>query len=253
MKIAAIKCSTNNLGDDMQAMAARQLLPSYPDYWVDKDALDTFEPGEPTKLIINGFMRSGKWPRSRNVIPLVIGMHAGDSGVFGNESVHWLSQRPVGCRDQWTTEQLRARGVNAYCSGCLTMTLSPPSTAVKKGVVAVDSHYEGAEVISQYIKSGVVDGRDEMLHNFLSCIYEASMVVTVRLHAALACLAFQKPCWLLVKDYNDPRFTGYLAMLNTVSAHSLTQSDRLPVPRPATDPNGLINRIRSVVRTFFET
>jgi hypothetical protein len=57
----------------------------------------------------------------------------------------------------------------------------------------------------------------------------------------------------LVKDYNDPRFTGYLAMLNTVSAHSLTQSDRLPVPRPATDPNGLINRIRSVVRTFFET
>ena len=126
---------SENIGDDIQTYAQRRFLPQV-DYWVDRESLNTFVPDseERVAMIMNAwFMYSPQnWPPTPYILPLFVSTH------FSQYHVQWLKtaekkyefarqylvqNAPIGCRDASTMEHLRKLGIEAYFSGCLTLTL----------------------------------------------------------------------------------------------------------------------------------
>lgn len=118
---------SDNLGDSIQSIAAKKLL-SEPPFAIDREALHTYS-GEPAHLILNGwFMEDPQnWPPSEKITPLFISFHINPTvaDVFSqkNAVAYFKRHQPIGCRDLYTKALLEKNGVEAYFSGCLTLTL----------------------------------------------------------------------------------------------------------------------------------
>lgn len=225
--------STFNLGDQIQSLAARRFLPSV-DCYMDREALDQAK-GEPgrVKLIMNGWYchRPDRWPPSSAIDPLLVSFHVSDipgdgSGlrardVFARSDAtrDWLRQHgPVGARDLSTLEYLRGIGVEAYFSGCLTLTLRRPEGPRDAGLVLCDV----PDTVVQALEDRGIVGRrtchrDEKTKGqerfdsaraLLALYARATWVVTTRLHCALPCLAMGTPVLLLDTAADIYRFSG---------------------------------------------
>lgn len=116
-----------NIGDFVQAIAARQFLPKVDEY-CDREALNAYD-GQDIKMIMNGWYmhNATHWPPSPKINPLYVSMHinASVADAMTNEvSInHFKEKEPIGCRDKTTERLLKNKGVDAYYSGCLTLTL----------------------------------------------------------------------------------------------------------------------------------
>lgn len=116
-----------NLGDFIQSLAAKQFLPHVDEY-INREELSEYN-GEPVKMIMNGWymMRPENWPPSEVIDPLFVAMHINysvENIMLADNSISYLKKHaPIGCRDVHTCEILRNAGVDAYFSGCLTLTL----------------------------------------------------------------------------------------------------------------------------------
>jgi hypothetical protein len=118
--------------------------------FVERESLSGFESDKPIKLIMNGwFMRHpDKFPPSEKIEPLFVSFHLTPSieqNFFSDENVEYLKKySPIGCRDIGTLEMMRKHEIDAYFSGCLTLTLGYKySSASKNGkVYFVDPYYE---------------------------------------------------------------------------------------------------------------
>ena len=68
--------NSNNLGDYIQSIAAKQLLREEEVVELDRDNLDSYS-GDPIKLVMNGwFMEApSHWPPSEQIQPLFISFH----------------------------------------------------------------------------------------------------------------------------------------------------------------------------------
>ncbi|MFD2965377.1 MULTISPECIES: polysaccharide pyruvyl transferase family protein [Olivibacter] len=128
-KYGVMACSRplTNIGDFVQAIAARQFLPSV-DAYCDREELNTYN-GEKVKMIMNGWYmhNADNWPPSDKIDPLYVSMHI-NSSVYSpmttEKSVeHFKAHSPIGCRDKATARLLQSKGIDAYFSGCLTLTL----------------------------------------------------------------------------------------------------------------------------------
>jgi len=117
----------NNIGDYVQALAASQFYPSI-DGFVNREAMSDYK-GEQCKVIMNGWYmhHPEKWPPSDNITPLFVAFHLNDSvkdKMLSNDGVSYLKKNaPIGCRDYYTKNLLKSYGIDAYFSGCLTLTL----------------------------------------------------------------------------------------------------------------------------------
>src|SRR5215471_17228736 len=115
MKFGLLSYRTDNLGDDMQSIAARRFLPGV-DRYVDREALDEqgSADGERLALIMNGWFchRPDKWPPAPCIDPLLISFHVTDNPEPGTNVrareefarsprvLRWLEEHgPVGARD----------------------------------------------------------------------------------------------------------------------------------------------------------
>lgn len=117
-----------NIGDYIQALAASQYYPHI-DGFIDRDdSLKSYD-GETCKMIMNGwYMRSPiNWPPSEKITPLFVAFHLNNTikgQMLTTESINYLRKHtPIGCRDYNTLRVLRDCGVDAYFSGCMTLTL----------------------------------------------------------------------------------------------------------------------------------
>jgi polysaccharide pyruvyl transferase WcaK-like protein len=67
------------------------------------------------------------WLPSEDIEPLFISFHVNNTAapyMLTEKAVAYLkAHEPIGCRDEFTVETLKAKGINAYFSGCLTLTL----------------------------------------------------------------------------------------------------------------------------------
>lgn len=121
-----VKCV--NIGDYIQALASSQFYP-HVDGFIDRDEELSNYKGEPCKVIMNGwFMHNPQnWPPSNKIIPLFVAFHLNvlsESSMTSEKSLTYLQKHsPIGCRDIFTTELLKSKGINAYFSGCMTLTL----------------------------------------------------------------------------------------------------------------------------------
>nr|WP_294941937.1 polysaccharide pyruvyl transferase family protein [uncultured Mucilaginibacter sp.] len=128
-KYGLMGCSRplSNVGDFVQSIAARQFLPQV-DVYCDREELNTYD-GDDVKMIMNGWYmhEPANWPPSDKIDPLYVAMHINPTAIEGmtNEAslAHYKKHEPIGCRDMATYELLKSKGIDAYFSACLTLTL----------------------------------------------------------------------------------------------------------------------------------
>lgn len=116
----------SNIGDYIQSLAAKRFLPQV-DKLVSREKLDKVT--DNLYIILNGwFMHHPEnWPPSEYVTPKFISFHINNHAkrLMTNEKsiAYYKKHEPIGCRDKFTEKLLKDKGVDAYFSGCLTLTL----------------------------------------------------------------------------------------------------------------------------------
>jgi hypothetical protein len=137
-----------NVGDYIQSIAARQFFDKI-DLYIERDALNEYE-GEDIKLIMNGWFMHypDNWPPTSKIKPLLIAFHMNnwlEDRMLTYDGISFFKQNePVGCRDHYTVERLRKKGIDAYFSGCLTLTLGLTYKRQKNNdkIYFVEPHYK---------------------------------------------------------------------------------------------------------------
>lgn len=232
-----------NIGDDIQALATSYFLPHI-DYMIDRENIDRFqsENNEPVAVIMNAWYMWHKWhwPPSRCIVPDMVGFHYADhqlakqpgspikyeflTGIGGD---YLRAYGPVGTRDYFTRDQLQANGIDAYFSGCITLTLPQmPKKDLGRYICLVDVDKRVANKIQKQMKNSGIEvrvmthnkkrnpsepweERQEKIKERLTIYQNAICVVTKRLHCALPCLAMQVPVFLVKGMTDDIRFSPY--------------------------------------------
>tara|TARA_Y100001933_G_scaffold260600_1_gene312988 strand:+ start:6375 stop:7475 length:1101 start_codon:yes stop_codon:yes gene_type:complete len=140
--------NTYNLGDHVQSIAASRFLPRV-DFHLNREELAYYD-GPPVKLIMNGWFvhNSADWVPAPAITPLFVSFHINElakKDFSSPQSIAYLKRHePIGCRDLGTVNFLRSHGVDAYFSGCLTLTLDwlrEPESVERDGVYEVDLFY----------------------------------------------------------------------------------------------------------------
>jgi len=116
-----------NIGDNIQSLAAKQFLPSV-DVLINREKLAEYQ-GEQTKVIMNGWFthNTHNWVPSDAINPLFVSFHINNTAaphMLSEKGIAYLKKyQPIGCRDQFSADTLKSKGIDAYFSGCLTLTL----------------------------------------------------------------------------------------------------------------------------------
>ena len=116
-----------NVGDNIQSLAAKQFLPQV-DTFLKREKLGEYQE-EPIKLIMNGWFTHNihHWVPSEHIIPLFVSFHMNNTAapfMLSEKGIAYLKKhQPIGCRDMFTVDTLNAKGIEAYFTGCLTLTL----------------------------------------------------------------------------------------------------------------------------------
>jgi hypothetical protein len=224
---------TNNLGDEIQSLAAAQFLPRI-DQLVRREDLSGDPGGDgPTKLLLNGWFmhRSRRWPPNKKILPLITSFH-----VSQHRSQRWQmwspaqvllapwnigylrNHGPIGARDRATLALLRRHEVESYYSGCLTLTfLARDEAEVGERIVACDLDGELLGTVAKKIRKPPIvttHADTTTIHEIdrfrkairlLRTYATAKSVITTRLHCALPCLAIGTPVLFIASDDEQHR------------------------------------------------
>ena len=229
MKFASLKYRISaNLGDQIQTIAAEQFLPRV-DLRVNRDTLAQANLNETHVLIMNGWFSHGTsscFPPAENILPIFFGFHITDwhegriLRYFLNEKcINYLKKNgPVGCRDRKTMERLQERGVDAFYSKCLTLTLPKREVTPNNGkvfFVGINDKASIPDVFKEppiYVTHGVKDYypdsiKHQMALHLLKMYKEqARLIVTSKIHCAMPCIAMGIPV-VFFGNENDYRIS----------------------------------------------
>ena len=268
---------STNTGDAIQSIAARRFLPAV-DFLLDRESLHRAEIGEPVAVIGNAWYahNPAHWPPAPGLELLPISMHfspAAAASFLSDENRGYLVERgPVGARDLFTLAMLRERGIDAYFSGCMTLTMRrPPGIVPSHRIVlcdvdgAVADHVARAtglrtERLSHFeIVEGGIEAKLVRAARMLRSYAAAACVVTSRLHAALPALAMGTPVHLLTDADDAYRFDGLLDLVhNSTTAQFLADAGFDPHRPPKNVPlfeeirHALSARVQNFVRNMNE-
>ena len=211
-----------NLGDDIQSLVAKKLLP-YVDGGVSRERLK--HPEAPGIISMNGyFLGLCDWPPSPVLQPIFFAFHVTPGSVAkvcSPEGVAYLKKHePIGCRDLGTMQLLQRHGVQAFYSKCITLTLPRREKAPASGRIYMVGLSKGAAAAvpkSIRKKAVVVDQaklrlpdlspslKEELAQHLLDTYSQtASLVITSKIHCAMPCIAMGIPVvFLYDKDRQD--------------------------------------------------
>lgn len=250
MKHAIISYSTTNVGDEIQSLAIKQMLDRV-DFYIDREKLNTFRNQEKVKLILNGWYMDNprNWPPSNDIEPLFISFHishnANTNKVFLNPDnvAYFKKHEPIGCRDVQTKELLESKGIDAYFSGCATLTYENSFNERNNTIICADPLFNiypysyGKEIYKRLIPEKYhneieyvghkrydvekdVEGRFKDAEELIEKYSKAKLVITSRIHVALPCLALGTPVIFLDAGYSSKnmrnRFEGLLDNMTVV-------------------------------------
>jgi hypothetical protein len=131
---------STNLGDEIQTLAAMQFLPRV-DVLIERDRLHWYRNGPPVFTIFNGwFGHEPSWPPPDSIYPLFVSFHAEAAELLVEKDFvsYFKRHEPIGCRSLATVEAFHRIGIEAYFSGCLTLTIERESLPRTDQVYAVD-------------------------------------------------------------------------------------------------------------------
>lgn len=238
MRYGLLSYTTTNLGDEIQSIAAQQFLPST-NVLINRDQLNLppDDSGERCKIILNGWHthKPENWPPSDLLDALLVSFHITDEVTSENTSQHKPSEMllegksldylrahaPIGSRDLWTRDLLKKKNIDAYFSGCMTLTLGTGQPAQRHDYVgAVDLDKPVLKQLQNRISSRIVTTTHEdtvpapfaqraaRAKRLLGIYAHAKSVVTSRLHCALPCLALGTPVLFVISAKDTYRFSG---------------------------------------------
>lgn len=240
--------NTHNLGDDIWAYAQSKLLPSI-DYLIDNTTAYAFHSVNHEKVasIIGAFVEpynfeySFLW--SSDILPFFCGSYFRPTmfELFEKKCMieYMKAYEPIGCRSMVMVDLLKEKGVEAYFSGCVSLTLPKVENEKENYICLVDvcdeveekirEKCDGLKIIRTTHTIADVDGhsrlsiydRFNIVEKQLEIYSKARCVITSRLHAALPCLTQDTPV-LLVLPHTDKigvndittRIQDYFPMLN---------------------------------------
>lgn len=116
-----------NIGDYIQGLAPAQFFDNI-DLYIERERLGAYN-GEECKVIMNGWYmhRPSYWPPSPKIKPLFVAFHITTTvkdRILTDKGIEYLKKhQPIGCRDYFTRDLLLDKGIDAYFSGCMTLTL----------------------------------------------------------------------------------------------------------------------------------
>ena len=217
---AALKVSTENLGDHIQIISALHMLSRLgiaPTRFIDRDDEIKSAPGledeaGPVGIVLNGWFKTNRaeWPPHPKLSPLIIGFHIRlfqCPELLSDESIDFFRRhQPIGCRDVNTEALLRQKGVEAFTSNCLSLIFSrrieDPNTQTEVFVVSRDERIKDRlpqsiapyTFLSHYTGSNDFTANMAQAERFLE-IYRsrAKLIVTSLLHCALPAIAMGIP------------------------------------------------------------
>ena len=225
MKYGMLKFSNymQNIGDYVQMEGIRQ---AYKRMKIPKEEIVEIEAyhlndyiGEyvvlPMACAINSTINRKILPLSPKIIPVFVGVFTGDEKI-AQEIAKYSCYGPIGCRDLYTMQLMRAQGVEAYMSGCMSIgyerrkseptdgkvyLYDPPEDLVtyiiennifKEGYIEIPAPYRKM-VKPGYCLENELYGK-KLYKDIMKEIKEnAKLVVTRRLHVALSCIAMGVP------------------------------------------------------------
>lgn len=257
MKYGLLSYETYNIGDDIQSIAATRFLPAV-DTLFDRDNINKTTLKNPTKLIMNGWYTHGpkNWPpESEKLRPLLISMYIEQyldkeipKSFLNKKSVFFLNKwGPVGARDYATLDFLKQNGIDAYFSGCLTLTLQKiPNISRQDFILTIGVPQEIIKKIKRKTSREIIDF-DTLIDNkfsaderfaiakyYLYLYQSAHMVITTRLHCMLPCLALETPVISLSKK--EPyRYSGLIDLTNHYSFNEFLDS-KIDYENPNSNP-----------------
>jgi hypothetical protein len=248
---------STNIGDDIQTYAASLLVNQAE--LCNRERLDEFS--EKTRLLCNGwFMESSKhWPPSNHVDSLFLSFHISGKNkksMTSPEAIKYYKQHePIGCRDYDTLNLLKSFGIDAYFSGCLTLTLPKYVGEKSDEILFVDvlrtnytQNYRETVVkniipesyrnqvkfvshISNDLKHLNATTRMAQAQQMLERYGKAKLVFTSLIHCALPCIALGTPVIFIDFGFNNnqakrDRFNGIIDLFKIESNLSAPFMDR---------------------------
>jgi len=160
MQYGLLKSSALNLGDEIQSVVIKPLLPRV-DVLLDGRYLHGVTSAHRIKLIIHGCFNSERdnWPPSSVIDPLIISIHIGEYArkeFTSDASIRYFKQHePIGCRDLVTRDLLRQCDVEAYFSGCVTLMLRNEEVERANEILLVDLDAEAMQHIPAHMRTQV--------------------------------------------------------------------------------------------------
>lgn len=283
MQFGLIDAESANLGDEIQAIAARSFLPRV-DRHLPREALDR-EPGgaSPVATVMNGwYMANPKaWPPHPKILPLPVSVHLtqhrasrkrfwiapASKRMLTAAGVEWFKAHgPIGARDHATRRVLESHGIESYYSGCLTLTLPARPDAKRHGrVVACDLPPAMVDELARRTnRPPLVVGHTDMTTSgfaarldraeaLLDLYAGARAVVTSRLHCALPCLALGTPVLFVPTQPDRYRLQPALDLTATTSQREFLKGGGFDPEKPPQNPLGFValaEALRRRVRDF---
>lgn len=251
---------TKNLGDYTQMMAVTRLMPE-PGMEVNREELS--KPQGKGRMVMAGWFkdREGDWPPHPDIRPLFVSFHAWKKGLVTQHADYLKHHAPIGCRDQGTVELCQKAGIDAYFSGCVTLTLDRPKVRRGRHVLFIDAvapqGIQHARYCQMSGRKALEDFREDTEIR-LEQLAAARCVVTSRLHIAMPCAAVGTPCLLLGEgDRHMVRFKG-LSQFVTFLPKWNDAAIREFVEAPPKNPNSKLRKqlaaeLREKIRSFYET
>jgi hypothetical protein len=254
-----------NIGDAIQCIAVEQLLADLgvsPETLVriNRDALPEYA-GEPCILPMNGwfgyFADIFPFPWAKGITPFFTGFHLTPTWEsherFIQAGIPALMKpwQPIGCRDRSTMLFLRSRGLHAYLSGCLTLTLPGRETFPEDSKIFI---VDIPDEIKARFPRRILDAADESITHFhyfrtypvteeealefenkarlILDRYrtEARLIITSRIHAALPCLAMGIPVIFISDKEGDDRFDVLTGLIPIFRGNNLEAVNWNPEP-----------------------
>lgn len=264
---------TENIGDEIQSVAASRFLPSV-DYYINRDNIDNtkISHGNTCKVIMNSWYmaKPENWPpQNKQILPLLISMYIERDNECNRTDLAFTSPEgkkyakkygPIGGRDKGTVEFLQKHGIDSYFSGCLTLTLIPDERVKKKDfALAVDVSEKALQKIKSSTTRQVItinterhtsisyDDKMKIARYWLFLYQSAHCVITGRLHAILPCLAFDTPVFAIEKK-DMRRYGGLIELTNHCSEDSFIKRD-INLDNPPKNPNKYKKIQRKLVKT----
>ncbi|SMD37738.1 Polysaccharide pyruvyl transferase [Reichenbachiella faecimaris] len=243
---------SRNIGDEVQTIAAKKLLNKENILILDRENLDSHDSEEDIKLLCNGwFMHEpNNWPPKDNINPYFISFHIAKfkevrKAMLADAVIPYYKKfEPIGCRDYNTMRLFQAAGVDAYYSGCLTLTLPKYEGERNNNIIISDLFYDNIlkegyanKVIHKLVPKKYherlqfvthtrentdlsIEEKMQEAQQLLDTYAKAELVITSRIHCALPCLAMGTPVLFFDFGYANKidkyRFEGIIDFFNTV-------------------------------------